>query len=218
MSRPRQGAPRSYHAPQRDAGAARTRAAVVAAAKRCFERNGWSGATVRLIAVEAGVSQKTAEALFGTKAALLAAAVDYAIRGDAEPVEMPRREMVARMEAAADARRMLRLHAAHVRSINERSAAMALVVEQAAATGDAPVVELWNQMNENRAFGVRWATDTLLSKSGRRPGISRSDVEAAFWVALDWGTFRTLTEHAGLSSDAYERWLRAYYRAMLLVR
>jgi hypothetical protein len=122
------------------------------------------------------------------------------------------------MEAAPDARRMLRLHAAHVRSINERSAAIALVVEQAAATGDAAVVDLWSRMTHNRAFGVRSATETLLSTPERRPLLARSDIKAAFWVALDWGTFRTLTDHAGLSGDAYERRLRAYYRSMLLAR
>ena len=41
-------------------------------------------------------------------------------------------------------------------------------------------------------------------------------VEAVFWVALNWGTFRTLTEQAGLDADSYESWLRRYYRSMLL--
>ena len=45
----------------------RTQAAILAAAKRVFEERGWAGATVRLIAQEAAVSQKTVEALYGTK-------------------------------------------------------------------------------------------------------------------------------------------------------
>lgn len=213
MARPRQ--PRKYDAPQRAVAAARTRAAIVAAAQRSFEQSGWNGATVRLIAAGARVSPKTIEALFGTKAALLQAAADFAIRGDIRSIEMPQREAVAEMEAAPTAPAMLRLHAAHLRTINSRSARLAAVVEQAATSDDA-VAALWNRMNLNRRFAVRWATDTLLAKPGHRHALTREGVEATFWVALDWATYRTLTDHAGLTPEAYEQWLRNYYSSMLL--
>lgn len=185
------------------------------AAKQSFEQQGWSGTTIRSISEAAAVSQKTVEALFGTKAALLEAAVDYAIRGDVDPLPMPQREAVARMEATPRAAVMLDLHAAHLRAINERSARLAWAVEQAAAA-DTAVAKLWRQMHHNRSFGVRWATDTLLAKPDRRRGLRRQKVEAAFWVALDWGSYRTLTEHAGLTPRRFEGWLRWYYRATLL--
>ena len=65
-----------------------------------------------------------------------------------------------------------------------------------------PSSALWERMNANRAFGVRWAAKTLLGKPGRRKGLRRLDVEAAFWIALDWGTFRTLTRQAGLTAGS----------------
>ena len=213
MAHPRQ--PRKYDAPQRSVAAARTRAAIVAAALRSFEQYGWTGATVRLIAADARVSPKTVEALFGTKATLLQAAADYAIRGDIREIEMPQREAVAEMEATATAAAMLRLHAAHLRTINSRSARLAAVVEHAATTDDA-VAALWSRMDHNRRFAVRWAAGTLLGKPGHRRALTREEVEAVFWVALDWATYRTLTDHAGLTADGYEQWLRDYYVAMLL--
>jgi AcrR family transcriptional regulator len=206
---------RPYHAPQRRAAAARTRETIVRAAKQLFEEQGWSGTTMRSVGDDAGVSQKTVEAVFGTKAALLQAAVDYVIRGDVDPLAMPQREGVARMEATPRAATMLDLHASHLRLINERSARLAWAVEQAAAS-DSTVAKLWRQMNRNRAFGVRWATDTLLQKPDRRRGLPRQQVEAVFWVALDWGTYRTLTEHAGRTPHQFEEWLRWYYKATLL--
>jgi GNAT superfamily N-acetyltransferase len=128
---------------------------------------------------------------------------------------MPQRAAVARMERASTAAAMLDLHAAHLRRINERSAGIAWVVEQAAP--DDPVVEsLWNAMNRNRAFAVDWATTLLLTKPGRKKGLRRRDVETAFWVALDWGTYRTLTLQARLTADEYEAWLRRYYRLVFL--
>jgi hypothetical protein len=44
-----------------------------------------------------------------------------------------------------------------------------------------------------------------------------AETEAAFWIALDWGAYRTLSRHAGLD-DAYEAWLRRYHAATLLDR
>ena len=206
---------RAYHAPQRQAQAARTRDAIVRAAKDLFEQRGWTGSTVDAIAKSAGVSQKTVEAVFGTKAALLQAAVDYAIRGDVHAVPIAQRESVRRMEAAPDAATMLRLHALHLRTINERSARIAWTVEHAAAS-DPAVRTLWQRMNDNRALAVAWATQTLLGKPGRKRGIPRKQVESAFWIALDWGTYRVLTEHAALDPDQYEAWLRRYYKATFL--
>lgn len=208
-------AKRTYRSPKREAAAAKTRESILSAAVELFQHRGWAGTSMRLISEAADVSQKTVEAAFGTKAEMLRAAVDYAIRGDLDPRPMPQRERVIQMEAAASARTMLDLHATHVRMINERSAWIARAVEQAAPT-DHDVAELWQQMNHNRAYAIRWATDTLLSKPGRRRGLARRHVEATFWIALDWATYRTLTEQAHQTAEHFEQYLRWYYRATLL--
>jgi AcrR family transcriptional regulator len=206
---------RPYHAPLRAAAAARTREAILTAAKTQFGQGGWSATTMRSIAAEAGVSQKTVEALFGTKAAVLRAVVDFSIRGDIRPMPMPRREAVAAMEAATGAATMLDLHALHVRLIMGRSARIAWVVEHAAPT-DPDVEQLWQRMTDNRRFGVAWAAKTLRAKPDFDPSLDLVEVEETFWVALDWGTYRTLTDHRGLSPNAYQAWLRRYYSKMLL--
>jgi AcrR family transcriptional regulator len=205
----------AYHAPIREAAAARTRLEIVCAAKQLFEDRGWAATTVRSIALAAGVSPKTVEAAFGTKAALLEAAVAYAIRGDLDPRPVAQRETIARIERAPDAATMLTLHAAHLRGVHERSARIAFAVEQA-APADPIAAERWRQMNSNRAAAIEWATETLLQLPGRRRGLRRKDVRAFFWVALDWATYRTLTEQARLTPGRYEAWLRRYYAANFL--
>ncbi len=206
---------RSYDASRRRAAAAQRRLVVIAAARSLFEERGWAGTRVGDVSRLAGASQKTVEALFGTKASLLEAAVGYAIRGDVEPLPMPQRQAIAEMEQASDAPSMLRLHARHLRNVNSRSARIASVVEHA-APADRAVAALWRRMNRNREYAVDWATETLLAKPGRRRGLSRETALPVFWVALDWGTYRTLTELAGLDADGYEAWLCGYYEAMLL--
>jgi AcrR family transcriptional regulator len=205
---------RRYHAPRRLAGAARTRAAIVSAAKTEFERLGWSGATIPTIAEGAGVSPKTVVALYGTKARLLQAAVEYAIRGDLAAVEMPQRPQITAMEATRSAAEMLDLHAKLVREVNGRSAAIARTVEDAARTEPA-VAELWTRMDDNRRFGVRWAARTVATKQGFDCTLRRREVEEIFWIAIGWETYRLLTEHAALTPAAFERWLRFHYRQLL---
>lgn len=197
------------------AAAARTRAAVVEQAHALFAERGWSGTTIRDVAEDAGVSPKTVEALFGTKPALLGAAVDFAIRGDAGDTPVVERESGRRVQDAADAAAMLDLHAAHLRLVTPRSARIVSVVEHAAAA-DRAVGDLWGRIIGNRRAGVRWVTELFLEKRGRPPDKERVDVEPIFWVTVNWGTYRTLTELAGLDDDGYEAWLRRYYAAMLL--
>ncbi|HEY7934787.1 MAG TPA: TetR/AcrR family transcriptional regulator [Solirubrobacteraceae bacterium] len=215
MENPSKSDPRPYHAPRRQAAATRTREAIVRAGQHLFEQRGWAGTTMAAIADRAGVSQKSVEAIFGTKAALLEATVDYTIRGDTDPLPMTQRESVKEMEAAPDAATMLRLHAAHLRAINPRSARIAWTVEHAAAS-DLAVAKLWQRMNASRTFAVRNTTERLFRKPGRKRFLQRDRVEAAFWVAIDWGTYRTLTQYGGHDDDGYEAWLRHYYRDTFL--
>jgi hypothetical protein len=86
------------------------------------------------------------------------------------------------------------------------------------ASDGSPVAEPWRQIDANRRSGVVWAAGTLLAKPGRRRDLGRREAESVFWVALDWSTFRTLTEQAGLDIDEYEVWLKRYYSATLLDR
>ncbi len=208
---------RRYNALQRQEAAAHRREAIVAGAHRRFVERGWSGTTISHVAETAGVSPKTVEALFGTKAALLRAAVDFAIRGDVGATPVAERDSFRRVQAAPTAARMLDLHAAHLRRINPRSAPIAWVVEHAAAA-DASVAKVWDRMNHNRRFAVASAAETLGTKTGRNRALTRSETEAAFWIAFDWGTYRTLSEFAGLDDDGYEAWLRRYYAMALLER
>jgi AcrR family transcriptional regulator len=206
---------RPYHAPQRAAAAARTRETIVAAAKDAFERLGWSGTTMRGIADQAGVSVKTIEALYRTKAELLKQAVDYAIAGDLRPTPILGREPVAAMQAAPDAPTMLDLHAHQARSISGRAAPIFWVVEQAAPIHQ-DVARLWAQMSGNRRTGARWAATTLLAKPGVPPHIGQRYAEEVFWIAIDPATYRSLTLGRGLSPTGFETWIRNFYGRMLL--
>lgn len=206
---------RRYHAPRRAAAAAQTREAILRAAKDQFETRGWAATTVAAVAADAAVSPKTVQALFGTKAALLAAAVDYAIAGDVAEVPIIGRESARSVETAPDAAAMLDRHASHVVAINARSAGLAQVVESAAGNSQL-VAGLWEQMAANRRRGARWAATILLTKPGIRPGLTLEHAERDFVIAIDWATYRTLTGELALNPGQVRDWIRSYYQRMFL--
>ncbi len=208
-------AKRPYHAPRRVADAARTREAILAAAKARFETGGWVATTIAAIAADAGVSPKTIEAAFGTKAALLAAVVEGAIRGDIDPTPMADRQGVQAERDAPDAETMLNLHASRSAAIASRSAHLAWVIETA-ATGDKRVANLWARMTHNLRFGVNMTAETLLQKPGIRADLTRQDAEEILLIAMHWSTYRTLTGMGELRPEAVQRWIRRYYQRMLL--
>lgn len=184
-------------------------------AKTTFERRGWAGTTIAAIADAADGSPKTIEALFSTKAALLSAVVDFAIRGDVSDVPIERRELASAVAAAPTAQAMLELHVAMSSAVNRRWAQIAWVVE-AGAPADDHVAELWQRMTKNFRGCVRWAAEQLLDKPGLRPGLTRSDAEEIFHVAMAWSTYRTLNSALGLSHTPVETWIAEYYARMLL--
>jgi hypothetical protein len=143
----------------------------------------------------------------------------HAAHGGAWPAEALEggsgRGRAAAMEAAPDAPAMLDLHARQVTAINERSAQVFWVVEQA-APADLDIARLWAQMTDNRRTGARRAATRLLSKPGLPPHISQDYAEEVFWVAIDQGTYRSLTLGRGFSPASFETWIRNFYDKMLL--
>jgi AcrR family transcriptional regulator len=188
---------------------------VLAAAKAAFEERGWAGTTMPLVAEAAQVSPKTIEALFGTKARLLQAAVDYAIRGDTDEAPMVSRPIAVAIAQAPDAATMLERHVEYLLTVTGRSARIALAVETAAGA-DGQVSQLWGRMTHNRRFGARWAADLLMSKPGHRRGLSADEAAEIFVVAIDWATYRTLRVELALTPDQLRSWYRRYYRRLLL--
>ena len=92
---------------------------------------------------------------------------------------------------------MIGLHARHVRAVNGRAAQLFWVVEQAAAAHQ-DIAALWAEIHGNR--GRRhWYAATLLAKPGLPPHVTQAYAEEVFWLAIDPGTYRSLTLGRGLS-------------------
>ncbi|ANZ37447.1 hypothetical protein BBK82_16730 [Lentzea guizhouensis] len=96
---------RSYSSPLREQAALQTRLLVRDAGHRLFARDGFVATSIKKIAYEAGVSERTVYTHYRNKVELFQDALNVAIAGDAEPVAMrdrPEFEEVLRTPSARD--------------------------------------------------------------------------------------------------------------------
>ena len=75
---------RRYDSPRRREQAAATRQAVVGAARQLFERDGYPATSIETVATAAQVTPRTIYLAFETKAGLLRAVWNSALRGDVD--------------------------------------------------------------------------------------------------------------------------------------
>lgn len=195
--------------------AARTRAAVLAAARERFLADGYAGTTMRSVAQAAGVSVPTVELAFGTKAALLKAAIDVAIAGDDEPVPVLDRPWAGAARAAADPAELLGLVAGVLAAAQARSAGLMLALFEGSAGGD-ELAALRRQMVAQRETTAGWLVDRLAGLTPLRPDLDRGEAVDTVWALLEPSLYDRLTRHRGWSAQRYERWIAASLGTLLL--
>jgi AcrR family transcriptional regulator len=209
------GVPRRYRSSQREARARQTRQRILAAASAVFLQRGYAAATIRAIAAEAGVSVPTVEALFGTKARVLKAAIDVAIAGDDEPVGVLDRQWAATASAVSSAAGFCALVAEVIAAAQARSAGLVIAAFEGSAA-DPMIAEVADQLVQQRATTATWLVGALARIAPLRAGSSRAEAIDTLWVLMDPVLFDRLIRRRGWTQDHYQRWLAASIGRLLI--
>jgi AcrR family transcriptional regulator len=194
---------RTYRSALRAEQAGRTRAAVLDAAGTCFARDGYSGTTMKAIAAQAGVSLQTVFAQ-GSKAALLLAAVDRAVAGDAAAEAVLERADLQPLLASTDkSAKLAMLRDATV--AYTRSAGPMVRAFRDAAAADPELAAHWAEYERRRYTDMRALIGSFAPLL--REGV---DVERA--TDVTWSVFTSETAdnlHHGRdwSVEEYADWL-----------
>src|SRR5579872_6659259 len=106
---------RRYDSPRRREQAAATRQAVVAAARQLFERDGYPATSIAAVAKAATVTPRTIYLGFETKAGLLRAVWNSALRGDINSPPVAEHRWFQQVLEEPDPERTLRLNARNSR-------------------------------------------------------------------------------------------------------
>ena len=173
---------------------------VLLAAAQLFAQKGWSGTTLAAIADEAGVAVETIYASFKSKKALLQAAIDIAIAGDAQPIPLAERDDMAGLRHGPTRQRLQQLFGLVGRIYG------------------GPVIGVWSAMLEAATSDPQVATWAAEHEHRRRQTVATSlemvfqhTVEPpmidAIWALTSMEVYRKLTTEQGWTNLQWQAWL-----------
>lgn len=202
---------RPYHAPIRTEQAARTRDGILQAADDLFSAQGWPGTTIADIARAARVTPQAVHQSVGAKPALLIAAVQRAVGGDAADRPLVEREPF-RIAYAADAPLPERAaaFAKGAREVYERAGQLLLVLAQAAPL-DRELAELWDRARARRLADCR----KLVTATGARSRVTQDRLTDLLFVQSGPGVYAELVSGRHWSAKAYQAWLASTVESLL---
>ncbi|HEY2565672.1 MAG TPA: TetR/AcrR family transcriptional regulator [Acidimicrobiales bacterium] len=188
-----------YHSPLRAKQAAETRRAIIDAAITLFGERGWAATTMPMIASTAGTAVDTIYSTFGSKSALMMAAIEVAIVGDDEEAAMMDRADFALLGKGRRSDR-LRAGVRYTVGVYQRSVPILRALQEAAASDEAARKRL-TQYDEDRRNLTEAGLALILG------GAVPEKVVDAIWALTSPEVFVYLTQGRGWSVDEAEAWL-----------
>jgi AcrR family transcriptional regulator len=206
---------RRYDSPRRREQAAATRGAILEAAQRLFEREGYAATTMAAIAAEAGVALKTVYVAFETKSGVLRALWHLLLRGDEADVPIAERDWYRKVLAEPDPERKVRLGAHNARLVKERAAAVMDVIRQG-APADPDIESLWNRIQSDFYENQRVVVESLHAMKALRPGLDVTSATDILWTLNHPDLWQLLVVQRGWTPERYEKWFADTVSAQLL--
>ena len=196
------GSSRRYVTPKRDQRAAATRAAILAAAETLFLRDGYARTSMKAIAAEAGVSEKTMYLAFTTKATLLRQVIQFAVQGDETSTPLSERERMARAGPRTGRRGLRALRRPERRADDpdggDHRARRGRGLRRSRA-GGVPRPRARRHLANLRALAAE-----LNRRGALAPGVSEQQaVDTIYALATDEGVFLRLTRECGWTPARY---------------
>jgi AcrR family transcriptional regulator len=204
---------RRYDATRRRQAAARTRMAILDAARELFTERGYTATPMTAIAERAGVALDTVYASVGRKPELARLLIETAISGTDQAIPAEQRDYVRAVQAAPDAETKIALYAAAITAIAPRIALVLAIIQQAAHT-EPELAALWDQIAERRAANMHRFVADLATVSPLR--IDPSDAADIVWATNAAELYQLLVGQRGWSPQRYERFLTDTWHRLLL--
>jgi len=206
---------RRYESPRRREQAAATRRAILDAAQRLFERDGYAPTTMAAIAREAGVALKTVYVAFETKSGVLRALWNLLLRGDRDDVPVAEQDWYRAVLDEPDPERQLRLNARNSSTGKRRVGAIVEVI-RAAAPSDPDIGALWSRIQADYHANQRAIVESLQQKKALRQELDVDRAADILWTINHPTVWQLLVRDRGWTPDQYEQWSADTAGAQLL--
>jgi len=209
--------PRRYNSPRRQQQAADTRQAILNAAQKLFEQQGYPVTTIEAIAAEAGVALKTVYLACTTKSGLLRGLWDLLLKGDQDSAPVAERPWYREIIDEPDPERQLRLNARNARAVKVRIGALLEVIRNAAVV-DTDSAALWNLIQSDFYDNQGAIVESLHRKHALRPQLDVTQATDILWTLNHPDVWLLLVGTRGWTPDQFERWFAETSCAQLLNR
>jgi AcrR family transcriptional regulator len=206
---------RPYRSALRQEQASATRRRVLDAGLRLFVEGGYHPTTIEAIAAQAGVAVPTVYKAFGTKPAILRAAVARALAGDDATEPLMRRPWWQEQLDESDPERQLRLIARNARAIWERAAPIVEML-RTAATLDPDTADIWQGVTRDRVERSRVTARNLAGKGRLRSDLPATTVADVLANMTSLELYLLFVRDRGWSGRRYEEWLGESLASLLL--
>ena len=206
---------RTYRSPTRAAGAARTRARIVEAARALFLELGFSDTAITAIAQRAGVAPETVYSIYRTKAGVLEAVVRATVQRDDEPEDPLQRRWVKRLLRFPDLHARMIGFARHTAQTTELTSPIYAIIASA-GTGESELDDLQRTLLDMRFDGQREIMIALAHGQQFRPGLTAEHAADTFSALASPELHHLLTVSRGWSQRRYAQWLEQIVDAALL--
>ena len=200
---------RRYRSSVREQAAQRTRAQIRDAAARLFVRQGYAATTMRQIAEEADVSERTTYLVFPSKLDLLVEVIGVATTGDELPVPLAERPEFRAALAERDGQTALQAAVSWSSTLLERSGPLVMAAYESAGADEA-LRRRAMEGERARARDLSLIAEALFSHGALRPDL---DVQQATDILLVWISPQT---HQILRRDR-RRSLASYQETLFVV-
>jgi AcrR family transcriptional regulator len=203
---------RRYDATGRRQAAARTRSAILDAARQLFAEHGYTATPMTAVAGRAGVALDTVYATVGRKPELARLLIETAISGTDQAIPAEQRDYVQAIQAAPDARTKIAIYAAAITAIAPRMALVLGIIQQAAAEPE--LAALRTEIAERRAANMRRFVADLATAAPLRldPGQAADIV----WATNSAELYQLLVGQRGWTPQRYEQFLADTWQRLLL--
>ena len=186
--------------------AATTRLEITSAAQRLFESQGYAATTMAAIASEADVALKTVYLAFDTKARLLRAVWDLALKGDdADAPVADRRWYLAVLEEPDPERKLRRL--AEASCVVKQRIAKLLRVIRDAAPSDEEIGALWELIQSDFHANQGAIVATLEKARALAPGLDAARATDILWTLNHPDVWLLLVGERSWTPEQFETWL-----------
>jgi AcrR family transcriptional regulator len=195
---------RKYSSAVREEQAARTRTRILDAAAELFLERGYARTTMKDIAVQADVARDTVHAIFGSKARVLTALIDYRLVPDGSVTNVTQLPEALAIKDEVDQRKQIGLFGKFIAGISTELRPVFEILRTASAV-EPEMAKVFEEMDQFRMNNMQTYASWIAARGPLR--VSTRQAGEMIWALASLDVARMLCDELGWTEPQHARWL-----------